>query len=101
MTDKPIYTSIISARAAKEITNSWNWYEDRQRGLGDRFIAEVFRKIDVIEQNPELFAPKYKSYREALVAVFPVLIIYRTDKRKKLVRIVSIFHTARGVRKKY
>lgn len=101
MTETPIYTSIISAKAAQEIANSWNWYEDKQRGLGDRFITEVLRKIDTIEQSPELFSPKHKSYREALVAVFPVLIIYRIDKRKKLVRIVSVFHTARGVRMKY
>ncbi|MCB0697437.1 MAG: type II toxin-antitoxin system RelE/ParE family toxin [Chitinophagaceae bacterium] len=101
MADKSVYTTILSTRAAKEIIHSWNWYEDRQKGLGDRFVAEVYRKIQTIEHSPELFPAKYKYYRETLVAVFPVLIIYRIDKRKKLVRIVSVFHTARGARKKY
>ena len=96
MENKPSYTSLISTRAAKELYDSWDWYETRQVGLGDRFIDEVMRKISLIEQQPESYAAKYKSYRETLVAAFPVLIIYRINKAKKLIHIISVFHTARG-----
>ena len=34
------YSAIISSRAQKEIAQSWEWYEDRQQGLGDRFVKE-------------------------------------------------------------
>ncbi len=47
------YISILSTRAQKEITQAWEWYEERQQTLGDRFVEEVTSKIRLIEQNPE------------------------------------------------
>ena len=35
------YQSILSTRVVKEIAASWEWYEERQVGLGDRFAKEV------------------------------------------------------------
>ncbi len=101
MVNNPLYTSILSARAEKEINASWSWYEDRQEGLGDRFVQEVLDKINTIEQNPELFSFKHKLYREASLTIFPVVIIYRVNKKKKIANILSIFHTARNYKNKY
>jgi hypothetical protein len=36
MANNPVFITIISTRAQKEILTSWTWYEDRQQGLGDR-----------------------------------------------------------------
>ncbi len=47
------YSSIFSSRSQKKITETWNWYEERQEGLGDRFLKEVIQRIRLIEQNPE------------------------------------------------
>lgn len=99
MENKQRYTSVISSRAAKEIHDSWDWYEARQKGLGDRFVEEVIRKINLIEHQPELYPNKYKSYRETLISVFPVLLIYRINKRNNIISIISVFHTARGIGK--
>ncbi|MDQ6756105.1 MAG: type II toxin-antitoxin system RelE/ParE family toxin, partial [Bacteroidota bacterium] len=65
MTSDPVYSGILSTRAQKEITESWEWYEERQQGLGDRFFKEVINKIRLIEQNPERYPTRYKSYKEA------------------------------------
>ena len=46
------YRVIISSRAQKEIAKSWEWYEERQPGLGDRFVKEVTSRIGKIEQAP-------------------------------------------------
>jgi hypothetical protein len=43
------YVTIFSSRGQKEIAKSWEWYEERQVGLGDRFIKEVLSKITLIE----------------------------------------------------
>ncbi len=95
------YSSILSGRAQREILTSWEWYEERQRGLGDRFIEEVLNKINTIERNPDAFSIKHKSYREAALAVFPVVVIYRVNKRQKSIKVVAIFHTARNYKNKY
>mgnify|MGYP001555132440 CR=1 FL=1 len=73
-----IYSSIISTRAQKEMAVSWDWYEERLKGLGDKFVKEVIDRISNIQQSPD-----------------------RYNKRKKLVWIVSVFHTSRNPKKKY
>jgi plasmid stabilization system protein ParE len=96
-----IYRTIFSSKAQREIAESWNWYEDRQLGLGDRFLNEIAEHIRKIEQTPIKFPIRFKSYRETPVPVFPFLIIYRINEKKKIIRIVSVFHTSRNPTKKY
>jgi len=100
MANRAGFSVVISSRAQKKIARSWEWYEVRQQGLGDRFVNEVLNKINLIEQFPERYPTRYKFYKETPVAVFPFLIIYRLNKRKKIVRIVSVFHTYINPRKK-
>jgi hypothetical protein len=61
MIDKGAYSGILSSKAQKEIAFSWEWYEDRQYGLGDRFVQEIIANIQTIEQYPERQATKYKN----------------------------------------
>ncbi len=96
-----MYRILLSDRAERELVLSWEWYEERQEGLGYRFIEEFRNKVKKIEHNPELYAIKFSSYRETIIPDFPLLIIYRISKRKRVVRIVSIFHTSRSTFNKY
>ena len=41
----PAYSAVLSSRDQKEISGAWNWYGDRQRGLGDRFLKAVITRI--------------------------------------------------------
>lgn len=88
-------------RARKELLEAWDWYDDRWNGLGDRFMREVEKKVQQIEKPPERYAERQKGFRETKIKVFPYLIIYRIQKRKKIVAISSIFHTSRNPKKKY
>ena len=101
MGNKPTHSVVLSIRAEKEIIASFDWYEGQQKGLGNRFTEKVLQRIDNIQRNPELFSKKYKSYREARVAPFPFVIIYRINTKKSIIRIVSVFHTAQNPGKKY
>ena len=101
MENKSNYSSLLSSRAQKEIEICWEWYEERQQGLGDRFISEVILRIRDIEKMPDRHPTRYKAYKEALVPIFPFLIIYRIIKTKKYIRIVSVFHSSRNPKKKY
>lgn len=101
MANPSAYSVILSSRAQKEIAEAWNWYEDRQPGLGDRFLKEITDRLRKIEHTPNRYPTRFKSYKETPVPVFPFLIIYRINKQKKLVRIVSVFHTSLNPKKKY
>ena len=95
------YFVVLSTRAQKEITQAWEWYEERQIGLGDCFSVELIDKIKKISLKPERFPVRYKSYREALVSVFPYLIIFRISRKNKSIRIVLVFHASLNPKKKY
>src|SRR5882724_10176120 len=94
MANKAGYSPIISTRAQKGISLSWEWYEERQRGLGDRFVNEVVNKIGQIGLYPERYPTRYRSYKETSLKVCPFLIIDRVNKRKRIIRIVSVLHTS-------
>jgi plasmid stabilization system protein ParE len=101
MENKSGYSSIISTRAQKEIAVSWEWYEERQQGLGDRFVKEIVARLRDIEKNPDKYPTRYKSYKEASLPIFPFILIYRVAKGKKTIRLLSVFHTSRNPKKKY
>jgi plasmid stabilization system protein ParE len=94
------YTVALLFKARQEIFEGWKWYEEQQEGLGYRFEDEVFRKIELIEANP-LQYPLKKRAREVITDKFPYLIVYRINKSRKLIMIVSVFHTSRHPKKKY
>ncbi len=95
------YSNNISAKAQKEIYSAWEWYEERQKGLGDRFLSDVINTIKRIEAHPERYVNRISDFREAQLKIFPYLIIYKIDKTQKAVRILSVFHTARSIAGKY
>lgn len=95
------YKVELLPRARKELLDAWDWYDDRWTGLGDRFMREVEKKLEQIEKAPERYAERKKGFRETKIKVFPYLIIYRLQKRKKIIAVSSIFHTSRNPRKKY
>ncbi|WP_315814203.1 type II toxin-antitoxin system RelE/ParE family toxin [Paraflavitalea speifideaquila] len=88
-------------KARLELVEAWEWYEDRQTGLGDKFKMSIDSCIRSIEQNPERYPERRKHYREGIIKTFPYLLVYRIHKRKKVIAIVSVFHTRRNPRKKY
>jgi len=96
------YTYQIHPLVERNFEEGYIWYEERQKGLGERFVNAVDTKIKQILQNPEVYGSKgVKSIREAEVDRFPYLVVYKINKRKKEIYINSIHHTKKHPRKKY
>jgi toxin ParE1/3/4 len=84
-------------QAEVELSESFDWYEEQQQGLGNRFYKEVNACLESIRNNPELYVIRYdEAIRTATLRVFPFLIIYWIDKPNQTVYIISIFHTSRN-----
>jgi plasmid stabilization system protein ParE len=101
MADSATYHSIFSLKAKKEIEEAWLWYEERLQGLGDKFTVEVIRRLKQIELQPERYPIIFKNYRETRIETFPYLIIYRENKKKKTVFVLSVFHGKRNPTTKF
>ena len=96
------YTYLLHPLALEDYSEAYAWHEDVQRGLGERFIKAVRLKIEEIVKHPETFGNRdRKEFREAQVDPFPYLIVYKINKRKKLINISSIHNTKRHPSKKY
>lgn len=96
-----IYNVVFSDRSRKELEESWAWYEERQHGLGDRFSEAILNVIEQIETNPDKGLSRNTRFKEAIVKTFPFLVIYRVDKKDKVIFISSIFHSNRNPKGKY
>ena len=64
------------SEARKEFFEAADYYEEQVVGLGDDFIDEVEKVLDVIEQQPASGTKITKTERRFLVSRFPYGIIY-------------------------
>ena len=48
-----------------EIDRAYLWYEKKQPGLGNEFLAEVREYLERIRQNPESYGLLYHKVRAA------------------------------------
>lgn len=95
------YTVTLLERARKELLDAWDWYEEKQPGLGDRFLDEVNGMLKQIAKTPDRYPERKKKFREARIKVFPYLIICRVHNQRMIIAIGSVFHTSRSPKKKY
>jgi len=68
------------SEARKEFFEASEYYEEQVIGLGDDFIDEVEKVLDVIEQYADSGTKITKTERRFLVSRFPYGIIYSVEK---------------------
>lgn len=91
---------LIQARAKAEIIDAFLWYEEQVIGLGENFMDEIESALQFIQSNPKLYSTSRDKYREAPLARFPYVIVYRLDQQKNRIVILSVFHFSRSPAKK-
>lgn len=78
------YALRIHLLTRQDYYEAYHWYEDKQKGLGERFIHAVRKKIEEIVMHPEVYGSRSnKRFREAEVDVFPYIIVYKINKLKR------------------
>lgn len=96
------YTLLLHPLVSEDYDEAYTWYEDQQKGLGERFIRAVRQTIEQIALYPEHYSSKgSKKFREALVDFFPYLVVYKVNKRSKIIYISSVHHTRKHPGQKY
>lgn len=79
--------------AEKDIEEAAIWYEKQRKGLGEEFIGEIERALEVMSDNPDMYAVVHRNTRRALIRRFPFAIYYRLEKDALVV--VAIMHGSR------
>ena len=83
----------IRPEAEADLAAQFDWYEERKRGLGYEFLAEVRAILGEIEENPLRHAAIYRNARRALVRRFPFKVFYLFDGKK--VEVIGVIHARR------
>ena len=96
-----MYTLTLLEEAGKEFAEAAQWYEEKSKGLSDRFIDTIQKKLQLIQQFPERYPKRRKIFRETVVKTFPFIIIYFFDKKEGEIIVTTIFHASRNPSKKY
>ena len=83
----------LTAIADAELTETYDWYEAENPGLGERFRSEVRNQITRIATHPLQFPKIAPSTHSVQVRHFPYSIIFKRD--GKTIYIVACFHSSR------
>lgn len=79
--------------ALLEANESAKFYEEKQEGLGKRFVEALTDAITRIRRRPELFGRVDANIRKCRILRFPYGVIYRD--KKKSVEIIAVMHLKR------
>ncbi len=75
------YRLIILKGAADDALEAYNYYEELQQGLGDRFLSEVLERYNDISKHPQYygFVDEKHVVRDVILKSFPYLVVYEVE----------------------
>lgn len=85
---------IVRPEAEAEMTDAFDWYEDRVPGLGSEFLLCVDAVFSAILCSPQQFPRVHKIVRRALTRRFPYEVFFVEDDERIVV--LSVFHAKRN-----
>lgn len=85
--------AIFHPVASEEIVETAAYYEGEVPGLGESFIAEVERVVEVLCDQPNIGQRVGEELRRIVLARFPYSLIYSVE--SELVWVVAVAHHRR------
>jgi plasmid stabilization system protein ParE len=93
------YTLDIKETAKVGLFEAFDYYENKQEGLGDKFLDDWETHLNIIKQNPLLFQKKYKDFRQLLIKPYPYHIIYEVE--ENLITVYKVIYAGRNPTRRY
>ncbi len=85
---------VVFRRAAQsEFEDAAAWYEDRRRGLGQEFAADVMDSIERAAERPQQYPVVAGDVRRTACRRFPFAIYFRV--RGESLVVLAVFHGRR------
>lgn len=79
--------------AEADLNEAYQWYEQREVGLGRECIRCVDSCVQLIRRHPEIYPMVHKHVRQGVVRRFPYSVLYFIAGDEIIV--VALFHAAR------
>lgn len=84
---------VIDPLAIRDVQEAINYYDEQLASLGKKFLAELNKKLTLLEKNPFLRI-RYDSVRCIPLKNFPYLVHFTVDENKNTVHVRAVFHTS-------
>ncbi|MEH2311533.1 MAG: type II toxin-antitoxin system RelE/ParE family toxin [Nostoc sp.] len=88
------YQLIISPEAELDIQDAFEWYEQRDSGVGSEFVRAVDSCLALIRRNPSAYPVVYRQARRLLIRRFPYGVIYVTE--ENVITVIACYHVKRN-----
>jgi len=92
------YKLILKSRAHIDLAEAIEYYQDKRKGLGLKFLKCAQKFFNRITRNPLHYPLKNGQFREAYIQKFPYVIIYELINNEVVV--FSVFNTHQNPTKK-
>ena len=79
--------------AQQELIDAAIWYDDRQEGLGDKFIDAVSTQLVDICRMPGRFPTVHNDVQQAMLRRFPYVVYFRVAGER--IFVLSVLHASR------
>ena len=83
--------------AGEDIAVSYDWYENREPGLGEEFLRCVEACALTIQRHPHMFPEVADKFRRAPIRRFPFEVFHETT--DDCVTIHAVFHCSQNPQK--
>ena len=91
------YRLTVSDRAALEIVEAYEWYQEQHPGLGFEFLEALDEQFQAIVQSPQLYAQIHRGVRRALLRRFPYGIFHALQ--GEIISVLAVVRTSRSPRR--
>ena len=88
---------IFTPQAADDVSAAYDWYEEREPGLGEDFLRCVEACLLMALRHPFMFPAAVDDFRRALIRRFPFEIFYEPTGDGLVV--YSVFHCSQDPQK--
>lgn len=79
--------------ARRELLETRDYYDDLVFKLGEKFVVEVERCLNIIKINPLAYPVVKQNIRKAVIIKFPFSILYRVEQDN--IYILAVMHQKR------
>lgn len=85
-------TLVVLPFANSDIKKAIEWYDHKQPGLGKKFIEEVAKAIDTLQDIHQDFGSIYMGLSRVFVKKFPYVVYFRKDQGRNRIVIYALLH---------
>jgi hypothetical protein len=85
------YRFLFADQFKIDVKESRKWYEEKQKGFGKKFYAEVKASLEAIKKTPH-FQTRYDEVRCLPLKKYPFMIHFLVDEAQNRVLILACIH---------